>query len=379
MAVRKFSARHFGFALGRALTRASPALRTRMPFYDQVAPMVEAGDCETYRETQAIKLDKSEMEFARSLPEAPPKEITRDVKLVALDNVSVLGLTGAVIDEKHERLLLPRGVRDFATYHHFRLSPSRAIAKPAANYFNMMGASRGHRHFFHFLFDRLPRLYYLLNHFKVGHEPVVVLTNDDLAPFQRDIFGFLSARYSNLKFESIPQGARWRLPRLYQVDDFQPIKRTLASTGALDFIRELVFDGYGLDVSGAKRRLYVTRSDAKKRRIANEKELLPLLAKRGFEIVAPGRLSFRDQVSRFMWTDAVVGPHGAGLTNILFSPKASRVLEIFPANKVKNTYFLLAHSLGQTYRGLVAGEGRAHEWFHVDSNAFVTALDQLLA
>lgn len=379
MAVRKFSSRHFGFVLGRALTRASLALRARMPFYDRVALMVEAGDCEHYGETQAIQLDKAETEFARALPEAPPKEITRDVALIALDNVSVLGLTGAAIDEKRELLLLPRGVRDFATYHHFRLSPSTPVAKPAANYFNMMGANRGHRHFFHFLFDRLPRLYYLLNHFPLGREPVVVLTNDDLAPFQRDIFGFLAARHANLKFEAVPQGERWRLPRLYQVDDFQPIKRTLASTRVIDFIRGLVFDGYGLDASGAKRRLYVTRSDAKKRRIANEAELLPLLAKRGFEIVAPGKLSFREQVARFMWTDAVVGPHGAGLTNILFSPKASRVLEIFPANKVKNTYFLLAHSLGQSYRGLVAGQGRAHEWFHVKPSAFERALDELLA
>lgn len=379
MAVRKFSARHFGFALGRAATQAWPGLRARMPFYDRVAPMVEVGRCETYRETQTIELDDAEAAFAQALPAQPPKEFTRDVALVALDNVTVLGLTGAVVDEKRELLLLPRGLRDFATYHHFRLVPSAPVAKPAANYINMMGAARGHRHFFHFLFDRLPRLYYLLNYFALGREPIVVLTNDDLARFQRDIFGFLAARHSNLKFISIPQGERWRLPRLYQVDDFQPVKRTAASTRALDFMRELVFDGYGLAPSGNKRRLYVTRSDTKKRRIANEAELLPLLAERGFEVVAPGKLSFRDQAALFMGAEAIVGPHGAGLTNILFAPKSARVLEIFPANKVKNTYLLLAHSLGQTYRGMVAGVGGSREWFRVDPRALETALDQLLA
>jgi capsular polysaccharide biosynthesis protein len=380
LAVRKFSARTARYALGRAAAKLWPSLRMRMPFFDSVVPLSEAGDAEVIKETQDIALDAAAAEFAKHLRPADrlPKSIERSIALVRLGNASVLGNTGAIIDEQRQALLQSRDGSGFASHHDFRAEMTMLVRKPDANYFHMLGQHRGHRHFFHFLLERLPRLYYLLERFALGREKIVVLTNDDLPAFQQDIYGFLAARHPNLRFEPIPRGERWQLPTLYAIDDFQPVKRTLATTQVLDFVRGLIFDGYGLQAQGKKPRIYVTRSDTKKRRIENESELLPILKARGFEVVAPGQLSFRDQVSLFMWADAVVGPHGAGLTNILFAPKSNRVLEIFPANKVKNTYLLLAHSLGQTYCGLVAGEGKAREWFGVDPRAFETALDTLL-
>ena len=381
MAGRKFSARTARYALGRAATRLVPGLRARMPFYDSVVPLTEAGDIEMIKEKQDIVLDAAEAEFAKRLRPADrlPQSIERSVALVRLSHATVLGNTGAIVDESREVLFLSRDRTGFTGHRDFRAEPTTALGKPAANYFHMVGEHSGHRHFFHFLLERLPRLFYLLEHFPLGREPIVVLTNDDLPDYQRDIYGFLAGHYSNLKFESVPRRERWRLPVLYAIDDFQPVKRTLASTQALDFLRGIIFDGCGLSPSGKKRRLYVTRSDTKKRRIENEAELAPLLAARGFEIAAPGKLPFRDQVSLFMSAEAIAGPHGAGLTSILFAPKSARILEIFPANKVKNTYLLLAHSLGQTYRGLVAGEGGRQEWFRADPRVVEAALGKLLA
>jgi len=381
LAARKFSARTARYALGRAATKLVPTLLSRMPFYDDVLPLVDVGQVEFITERQDIALDAAEAEFARHLRPADqlPKSIERSLALVRVANTTVLGNTGAIIDERRQALLQPRDGLGFASHNDFRAEPTTLVRKPDANYFHMVGQHRGHRHFFHFLLERLPRLHYLLERFALGREKIVVLTNHDLPDFQREIYGFLAQRHSNLRFEAIPRSERWQLPALFVIDDFQPVKRTLAATRVLDFLRGTIFDGYGISPSGEKRRLYVTRSDTKKRRIENEAELIPLLKSRGFEILAPGKLSFRDQVSLFMWADAVVGPHGAGLTNILFAPKSARVLEIFPANKVKNTYLLLAHSLGQTYRGLVAGEGGRREWFRVGLGEFATALDELLA
>ncbi len=378
MAVKKFSARYLHFLIGRSLTRASPVMRAVMPFYERVVPMVDVGQAEHWRETQTLELDAAEAEFAAKLPDAVPPEITRDVALIALDNVAILGPTGAVVDETREAVLAIRGARDFPTYHDFRTMPSRPVAKREANYINMVGSYRGHAHFFHFLFDRLPRLYYLLNHFALGREKLVIVTNDDLPDFQREIYRALAERYPNISYDAIPQGQRWRFPRLYHIDDFQPIKRTWASREVTAFLRSLVLEGLRLPDTTPSRRIYVTRSDTKKRRVTNEDALLPVLKARGFEIVAPGLLSLRDQAALFASASVVVGPHGAGMTNILFSPDGARVLELFPSNKVKNTYFLLAKSRGQIYRGFVGGKGDGREWFSVDVNAFETALDDLL-
>src|SRR6185295_724554 len=178
------------------------------------------------------------------LPDAPPPSIERKVALVAMKNVTLFGNTGVLVDEAQKALLRPRGGRNFVTYHDFKLMKTTEVKKPAANYFNMVGSYRGHEHFFHFLFDRLPRLYYLLEKFPLGRERIVVLTNEKVPAFQRDIYRFVAARHPNVRFEAVPERERWVLPRLYQLDDFQPIKRTLASAGALEFMRRLVFDGY---------------------------------------------------------------------------------------------------------------------------------------
>jgi capsular polysaccharide biosynthesis protein len=252
------------------------------------------------------------------------------------------------------------------------------VRKESANYFNMVGSYRGHEHFFHFLFDRLPRLYYLLEKFPLGRERVVVLTNEKLPAFQRDIYRFVADRHRNVSFQPVPERERWVLPRLYQVDDYQPIKRTLAPAGALEFMRRLVFDGYAIAANARPtERLYVTRADTRKRRITNEGEVLPMLTARGFATVAPGRLPLKEQAALFAQAEAIVGAHGAGLTNILFAPHGARVVEIFPADKVKNTYFLLAKSLGQNYRGVIGSSGDRREWFTVAARQVEDALEGL--
>src|SRR5262249_44019974 len=154
--------------------------------------------------------------------------------------------TGAIVDEKREALLSARGARDYATYHDFRLAVSTRVEKPDANYFNMMGSHRGSEHYYHFMFDRLTRLHYLLNRFDLGREQVTVLTNEVVPLVQRDIYAFIRRRYPNVRFEAVPRNERWRLPRLFHIDDYQPVTRTLTDPAVLEFMRSLVFDGYGI-------------------------------------------------------------------------------------------------------------------------------------
>jgi capsular polysaccharide biosynthesis protein len=77
-------------------------------------------------------------------------------------------------------------------------------------------------------------------------------------------------------------------------------------------------------------RLYVARTDAEHRKMRNEDALIAELVKRGFEIVVPGSLSFADQVRLFRGASLVVGPHGAGMTNIVFCEAGTVVYELVP-------------------------------------------------
>lgn len=98
-----------------------------------------------------------------------------------------------------------------------------------------------------------------------------------------------------------------------------------------------------------KRRLWISRSRARYRRLQNEEELMPVLERAGFEKVELERLTFREQVDVFSQANAVAGPHGAGMTDLLFAPHGIRVLEIFPPEFVNPVFYSMANSLDQEY------------------------------
>ena len=102
------------------------------------------------------------------------------------------------------------------------------------------------------------------------------------------------------------------------------------------------------------RRLLISRADAKFRRIVNEPAIAGLLAPLGFETIIPGALSLGDQIAAFRDATHVVGPHGAGLANILFCAPGTHVLEAFHPHYGTWTYAILGPSLGLHYASLVA-------------------------
>jgi capsular polysaccharide biosynthesis protein len=382
MATRRLTSRYWRWAALRAATRVAPRLKQRFPFCETVAPLREGGEATLIVEQHPLSLTPEEIEYTRGFEHRLPPTVERSIALVRLENATVLGSTGAVIDEQRgvlfqSRCNAARYVEGAVSYHDFRIVSQRKAEKPAANYFSMVGEHSGHRHFFHFLFDRLPRLHYLLTRFEMAREPVTVLTNENPPEFQRDIYRFLEHRFSNLTFAAIPQGERWRLPELFLIDEDQPVKRTLLPPDTAGFIRDLVISGYGISPAAPYRRLYINRSDTRKRRIVNEGEILPGFAKRGFESIAAARFSFRDQVALFAEAEMVAGPHGAGFSNLLFAPQGTKVLEISNVERVKDTYFLLAKSLRQQHVPVIGGTGGRNEWFRVDPGLVEAALEKL--
>jgi len=383
LAARTFGSRNFRWHALKWATRLRPSLKNRYPFYETVVPLIDAGEAAIVRETQPLRLTPREAEYAKRFEPPLPDVVERSIALVKLRNATVLGNTGAIINEDRGLLLHSRYIVDrygpAATYHDFTGMPSTPVRQPEANYFSMVDEYRGHRHFFHFLFDRLPRIFYLLSRFEMADTPFVVLTNENLPRFQQDIFGFLANQFPNLTFRPIPQRERWRLPTLYAIDDMQPVRRTFLPPDAVGFLRKLVIEGYGLSPAAPYRRLFINRRDAQKRNIKNEAEIWPSLARRGFEDISPGTLSFRDQVALFSEAEMVAGPHGAGFSNLLFAPSGARVLEISNLERVKSVYFLLTISLGQHYASVIGERGDHREWFSVDPakvDAALSALEQ---
>ena len=131
-------------------------------------------------------------------------------------------------------------------------------------------------------------------------------------------------------FNPAPEDARWVAERMRSnVDGLDP--------------------GEGsLDAGAFSSRVYVSRRDTGTRRVADEAAVLDALEPLGFESYALSELSIPDQIRLFAHADAVVGPHGAGLVNLIHCEDAA-VFEFFPEDHVQPYYFSLARQLGFEY------------------------------
>ncbi|MFM8379510.1 MAG: glycosyltransferase family 61 protein [Planctomycetia bacterium] len=96
----------------------------------------------------------------------------------------------------------------------------------------------------------------------------------------------------------------------------------------------------------SRRRVYISRTAARYRRIRNEPDVVASLRRYGFETLAFESLDFRSQVAAMADVDIVVAPHGAGLTNILWCPPGAALVEIFSPNYVVGCYWPITSHLG---------------------------------
>ncbi|AWJ85646.1 hypothetical protein TSH58p_18980 (plasmid) [Azospirillum sp. TSH58] len=103
------------------------------------------------------------------------------------------------------------------------------------------------------------------------------------------------------------------------------------------------------------RRLYIQRTRSPKRRLENEAEVIALLAGAGYEILDLDGLSLADQIRSFAEATHVVGPHGAGLTNLVFCRPGTLVCELQMDCYMNWLFRRLSNLRGVRY-GYVMGE-----------------------
>ncbi len=107
----------------------------------------------------------------------------------------------------------------------------------------------------------------------------------------------------------------------------------------------------------ARRRLYLSRGKAKYRRVLNEDAALDLMKDYGFEAVRLEALSLTEQATLMSEAAVVVSPHGAGLSNVVFSPAGTKVIEIFAPELVTGFYWKLSTECQLDYY-YILGKGK---------------------
>lgn len=131
----------------------------------------------------------------------------------------------------------------------------------------------------------------------------------------------------------------------------------------------------------AAEEIYVARTDTGNRVVANEAELIDVLQREGVRVIVPGTLSVSDQIAAFRAARLVIGPHGAGLSNLVFCRGASFFYELLPRHYPSILFNRIAQAAGLNYAADMfesLGDGGVHDraW-RVDLDLVATRLDAI--
>lgn len=193
--------------------------------------------------------------------------------------------------------------------------------------------------YYHWMIETVPKIRYLRAFENTTGENVTVLVPDDPPSFINETLRLLGWPQSKVVHATEPA---------YTVRDLVVPSYPERHTSDFTWIRDEILDAVsGESVSNDENNVYVSRANAIERQVLNEKEVMDVLSEFGFSRYLLENRSVAENARLFAEADVVVGPHGAGLTDIIFAGDCT-LLELF-GEKIKEPYELLAETLGIEY------------------------------
>jgi capsular polysaccharide biosynthesis protein len=123
-------------------------------------------------------------------------------------------------------------------------------------------------------------------------------------------------------------------------------------------LRQRLFNNPEPTAVQQKRRIFVSRERAKGRRIVNQGDVDTLLDKFSIETVFLESLSLSEQMKIFSNSELILAPHGAGLANLLWCERNTRVVELINDRWHNPEYYFLSVNNYLDYRAIY--------WFATD-------------
>lgn len=220
--------------------------------------------------------------------------------------------------------------------------------------------------FYHWVYEVLPRLH-LAEKGGFTEESVYV---EAATSFQREsleLMGINHSRIINAHTYSAVQAPQLIVPSIPETPTFW----------SCEYLRRKMIPKLS---QKPPLRLYVSRKDASRRRIVNEEPVFDLLKRYGFVRVELSSLTFKEQAEYFLAAQAVVGPHGAGFSHIVFCQPKTPFLEIFSPAYFNPCYWHVSNRVGLEYYYQFGDGERYPDGFQTKLDPdIVVNLDQLQA
>ncbi len=378
----KFTMRSLRYILSDQAACIFPALQRRWLLPVESRPVADAasGDCPL----PSALVDKALPELYAALGISAPSPLRLTDHIYALDDVVVTGWAGAMI--KDGLLLTVRPQHNWVAA--LRAHPHQVRTLPADRaYFNLMAATPAKGHIFHWLFNAMVPLLAYLESGRCA-PGLGLIVNAGESEIQKRSIDFLTERYGIGAIVPVGQREAAIVPHLNAAIPVPHIPRALQSPLGLARLQDLGGFIAGHDGENGPKRIYVSRDDARLRRVLNEKSFMPKLESMGFERVVLADLPIARQIALFRQAEIVAAPHGAGLAHIAWCKPGTKIVEFFPSpdgprGRVRNAsfdYWLLSELLRLDYACALSGpiETR-NDGFSIDETLLTSAIEAALA
>jgi capsular polysaccharide biosynthesis protein len=96
-------------------------------------------------------------------------------------------------------------------------------------------------------------------------------------------------------------------------------------------------------------RIFISRKRCNRRHLVNEDEAFELLSKYGFKRVCLEEMPVLEQAKLFSNAEVIIGPHGSGMSNLVFASQNAKVIEIFSPKYVNPLFWHLSCEMRLKY------------------------------
>lgn len=258
------------------------------------------------------------------------------------------------------------GIEGKNKLNYFSLGISRTLHQKKPSLINLIFHTRkqtlprcvsfrdtGEENYFHFFNDVLAKLYFLRKNNLIDLSVPLIISSK---LYKRDYFQYFLEKTSiknynwhiqNEKTYIHASDAIFCKPITHRADIFNEI------------LDELKIPEENLVQN---KKIYLTRRKESLRFISNEKDLLPFLKEKKYEVIDSSELRFSEQMQLFSEVSHLIGVHGAGLTNMIFrrGGKMSVVELLSPYQKyLPFHYIMLSQMFNFNYKAIVGKESKA--------------------
>ena len=226
----------------------------------------------------------------------------------------------------------------------FSVGTPRIKKKIKGTVLSLLTGGAGNYNYWHWIFDVLPRLnivkqtqnldeidFYLFPNInnKYQKETIEILN----IPFLKFIS---SIKFRHIECEKIIVADHPYVIKNNATDEIQNLPNWI-----IEWLKINLTKGNKLEDNNFPKKIYINRKDAsanvsKRRKIINEEEVIKRVESEGYVSVQLSDYHFKDQIKLFHNAKKIVGLHGAGFANVIFSTPNTKMIELkpFQAGKV---------------------------------------------